>query len=77
MKPKVAPFTGKIEYNSYSKAVCNSMCKKQEMQVRKPCEQQGIKPITKQLSAEARIAALEAQVRTNSQLEEGDVKWTE
>ena len=36
-------------------------------------EQQDIKPTSKQFSAEARIAAFEAQPRINSHLEEGNV----
>ena len=39
--------------------------------------QQSIKPATKQPSAEARIAALEAQLRINSQLEESDIMKNE
>ena len=63
MKPKVVDFLGKVECKEYSKTVWNSMIKEQQMQVRKLCEQQGIKPVTKQTSADARIAALEAKLR--------------
>ena len=44
------------------------------MQVRKLHEQQGIKPMVKQTSADARIAALEAKLWISSQPKEGNVK---
>ena len=43
------------------------------MQERKVWEQQGIKLATKQPGADARIAALEAQLRINSQYKEGEI----
>ena len=42
------------------------MHREQQMQVRKLYEQQGIKPATKQTSAEARFVALETQLGINS-----------
>ena len=50
------------------------MSRDKQMQVKKLHEQQGIKPVTKQIRAEARIAALKAQLGINSMLEEGDAK---
>ena len=67
-------FMGKIECKNYPKVVWNSMLRKQQMQVRKLHEQQGIKPATKHTNAKARIAALEAQLMINSQPKEGDAK---
>ena len=52
------------------------MAKEQQMQVRKLCEKQDIKPAKKHTSADARIAALEAKLRISSQLKEDDVKKT-
>ena len=46
------------------------MTKVQQMQVKKMHEQQGIKLVMKQTSADARIAALEAQLRISSQPKE-------
>ena len=58
----MAFFLGKIECKKYPKAVWYSMSREQQ-----------IKTASKQLCIEARIAALEAQLRVNSQPEEGDV----
>ena len=44
------------------------------MQIKKLQEQQGIMSAYKQPSAKAKITAVEAQLRANSQPEEGDVK---
>ena len=49
------------------------MSREQQMQVRKLCDQKGIKPAMKQTSAEARIAALEAHLGMISQ-PKGDAK---
>ena len=49
------------------------MSKEQQMQMRKLYKQQGMKAAVKQTSAEARIAALEAQFGIHSQPEEGDI----
>ena len=68
---------GEAECKMYPKAVWNFMTNKQQMQVKKLCEQQGIKPTMKQTSSKARIAATEAQPRISSQPEEGDVKKKE
>ena len=72
-KPKVTPFMGKVESTKYSNAVWKSMCREQQMQVRKLQEQQGIKPTYKQPITEAWIAALKNQLEVNSHPEEGDV----
>ena len=69
VKPKVVAFMGKVECKKYSKAVCNSMTREQQMQ--------GIKPTTSQTSTEARIAAHEAQLKISSQPRDGDVKKKE
>ena len=53
------------------------MTREQQMQVRKLCKQQGIKPTTKQTSTNARIVDLEAKLRRASQPKEGDVKKKE
>ena len=53
------------------------MTREQQIQVSKLHEQQGIKPIAKQTSADARIAALDAKFRIASQPKEGDVKKKE
>ena len=53
------------------------MSREQLMQMRKLCEQQGIKAMAKQISAEARNASLEAQLRIYSQPNECDVKKKE
>ena len=53
------------------------MTKEQQMQVRKLHEQQSIKPTTRQTSRDARISALEAQLRISSQPKEGEVKKKE
>ena len=74
VKPKVVAFTGKVECKKYPKAIWNSMTREQQMQVRKFHEQLGIKPNVKQISADTRIAALEAKLGIASQTEEGDVK---
>ena len=47
------------------------------MQIRKLHEQQSIKPTVKQISADTRIAALEAKLGNASQPKEGDVKKKE
>ena len=73
IRPKVAAFMGKIECKKYTKAVWNSMSKEQQMQMRGLCEQQCIKPVSKHPKIEARIAALEAQLRVHSQPEQGDI----
>ena len=57
-KPNVVAFMGKLECKKYLKAVWNSVYKEQQMQVRKLCEQQCIKPAVKYINAGARIAAL-------------------
>ena len=57
----------KVECKKYPKAVWNSMSRKQQMQVRKLHEHQGIKPTTKQIGTEARIAAHESQLGIDSQ----------
>ena len=72
--PKVAAFLRKIECKKFPMAVLNAMTIEQKMQVRKRHEQQGIKHAVKHTSAEATIAALEAQLRINSQTMEGDLK---
>ena len=77
VRPKVMAFTRKIECKKYPKAVWNSMTKEQYMQVHKFHKQQGIKPAVKQISADARIAALEAKFVISSQPEEGDVSKNE
>ena len=79
VKPKVVAFTGKDECQKYSQAVWNFIIKEQQMQERKLYGQNGIKPAMKQTSPEARISALEAQLRVSSQPEECDVKkkWGE
>ena len=59
------------------KAVWNSMTREQQMQVRKLCEQQGIKPAVKQTSADARISVLEAKLGITSQPVQGDVNKKE
>ena len=66
-KSKVAPFTGKLECKKYPKAVWNSMSREPQMQVRKLRVHQGIKPTSKQSGSEIRNAALEAQLRVDSQ----------
>ena len=53
------------------------MMREQQMQDRRQHEQQGIKPVTMQTSADASIAALEAKLGIRSQPKEGDVKKTE
>ena len=53
------------------------MTRKQQMQVRKLQEQEGIKPTMRQTSADVRISALEAKLRITSQPEQGDVKKKE
>ena len=63
---KVVAFMGKVECKKYLKAVWNSMTREQEMQVRKLRLQQGIKPATRQTSADARISALEAKLKITS-----------
>ena len=65
---------GKIECKKYPKAVRNSMTKEQQMQVRKFCEQQGIKPTMKKTSTDSKIAALEAKLEIASQSKEGNDK---
>ena len=50
------------------------MSKEKQMQVKKLYEWQAIKPAAMQTSAEARIAALEAQLWINSQPEKGNAK---
>ena len=77
VKPKVVAFMEKIVCEKYPKAVWSYMTKEQQIQVRKQQEQQGIKPIPKQTSIEARIAALEAQLGVSSQPKEGDFKKKE
>ena len=52
------------------------MTKEQQVQVRKLCEQQGIKLVVKRTSADARIAALEGNLRVSSWPKGGDVKKT-
>ena len=47
------------------------------MQVHMLWKQQGTKPTTKQTSTDARIAALDAKLRINSQPEEGHIKKKE
>ena len=49
------------------------MSRKQQMQIRKLQEQQGIKSASKMPSTEAKIVVIEAQLRVNSQPEVGDV----
>ena len=66
---------GKIECTKYPRAVWNSISREQQVKVRKLSEQQGIKPTTKQISEEARIAALEARI--NSHFNKGDAKQEE
>ena len=53
------------------------MTRKQRWKVHKFHEQQGIKPIMKQTSTDARIVALEAKLGIASQPKEGDVKKKE
>ena len=77
VRPKVMAFMGKIECKKYPKAVWNSITKVQQMQLHKLHEQQGIKPATKQTSADARIAALEAKLGIASQPKEGNAKKKE
>ena len=66
VRPKMSAFMGKIKCKKYPKAVWNSMTKEQQKQVCKLCEQQGIKPATKQTSTDARIVALEAKLGITS-----------
>ena len=72
VKPQVVHFMGKIEWDKHPKTVVNSKSSEQ-MHVGKLWEQQGIKTISKQPSTVARIPAFEAQLRVNSQSEEGDI----
>ena len=76
VRPKVVASMGKIECKNYPKAVWNFMTKEHQMQVRNLCEQQGIKPTTKQQSTDARVAALEAKLGISSQPKKGDIKKT-
>ena len=73
-KLKVVAFIGKIECKKYPKAVWNSISREQQMQTRKLHEQQGIKLAEKKNSTVARIVALKAQLRINSQPKKGDFK---
>ena len=77
VNPKVAAFMGKVKCKKYPKAVLKFIMKKEQMQVRELHEQQDIKPTAKQPSADARIAALEAQLGISSQLSMGDNKKKE
>ena len=77
VKHKVVAFMGKIECKKYPKAVWNSMMNEQKMQVRKQCEQQGIKPAMKQTSAEVRIITIETQLSISSQPMESGIKKKE
>ena len=70
-------FMGKVKCKKYPKVVLNSMTREQQMQVRKPQEQQGIKPTMRQTSTDARISSLEAKLGITSQPEQGDVKEKE
>ena len=74
VKIKVVTFMEKIECKKYPKAMWKSMSREQQMQVWILCEQQGIKHADKKPHLEARIAAVEAQFRVNSQHKESDVK---
>ena len=47
-KPKVMSFLRKVEKKKFSKVVWNSISSKQQVKIRKPGEQQGIKAIAKQ-----------------------------
>ena len=53
------------------------MTKEQQMQFYKLHEQQGIKTAMKQTSANANVAALEANLRITSQPKQGDIKEKE
>ena len=53
------------------------MLREQQMQVQKLHGQQGIKPSSKQPSTEARISAIETQLRVISQPEVGEVMINE
>ena len=77
VKPKVVAFTRKVECKKYIKKVWNSITKVQQMQVHMLCKQQGMKPTAKQTSTDARIVALEAKLRINSQHKEGNAKKME
>ena len=63
----MAAFMGIVECKNYPKAVWNSMSKKQQMQVRKLHEPQGINPAAKQIRAVDRFVALEAKLQVSSQ----------
>ena len=76
VRHKVVAFSVKVECKKYPKAVSNSRIKGQQMQVRKLCKQQDIKPAANQTSAYARTAALEAKLGISSQSKGGDVKKT-
>ena len=68
-RPKVAVFTGKIDCKKYPRALQNLMTKEKQIHVRKMQQEQGIKPIFRPASAEARVASLEAKLGINYQPE--------
>ena len=67
MKPKEVAFMGKIKCKRNPKAIWNSMTKEQQIKVRKLHEQQDIKPAMKQTITDAKITALDTQLRISSQ----------
>ena len=77
VRPKVATFMEKVECKKYPKAVRKSINREQQMQFRKLQEQQGIKPATRQTSADAKNSAREAKIEITSQPKQDDVKEKE